>query len=63
MFETDQLREEFDQILLAKRQAAERLEQLAAEQADGELRDRLVELQSHAQRHIELTERLLELVS
>jgi hypothetical protein len=63
MFETEALREEFDQILQAKRLAAEQLDRLAAAQTDGERRDRLAELCSHAQRHVELTERLLELVS
>jgi hypothetical protein len=63
MFEAEQLREEIDQILQAKRQAAEQLERLAADEPDGELRERLTELSSHAQRHVELTERLLELVS
>jgi hypothetical protein len=63
MFEAEQLRDEFDQILQAKRQTAEWLERLFAQQTDDNLRLRLAELRSHTQRHVELTERLLELVS
>ena len=63
MFENELLREEFDRILQAKRHAAQRLDQLATEADDPELRGRIAELCCHAQRHVELTERLLELVS
>ncbi len=62
MFEVEQLREQFDLILQAKRQVAQRLDELAAE-AKGDQRQRIAELSSHTQRHVELTERLLELVS
>ena len=63
MFDTELLREEFDQILQAKRHAARQLDEMAAQTHDPDLRDRISELSSHAQRHVELTERLVELVS
>lgn len=63
MFEREQLRDEFTDILNGQRQVAERLDRLMAATADVDLRERLQEVRDHTLRHLELTERLVEMVS
>ncbi|NLF29651.1 MAG: hypothetical protein GX591_02045 [Planctomycetes bacterium] len=63
MFEREQLRDEFADILNRQRQVAERLEKLLDATPDAELRTRLQEVRDHTLRHLELTERLVEMVS
>ncbi|MFW6155317.1 MAG: hypothetical protein ACOC95_08880 [Planctomycetota bacterium] len=63
MFEREQLRGEFTDILDRQRQVAERLDKLLAATPDADLRGRLQEVRDHTLRHLELTERLVEMVS
>ena len=63
MFEREQLRDEFSEILDQQRQIAERLDRILADLADATLREQLVEMREHTQRHLDLTERLVEIVS
>ncbi len=63
MFEREQLRDEFTDILNGQRQVAERLDRLMAATGDADLRERLQEVRDHTLRHLELTERLVEMVS
>jgi rubrerythrin len=60
--EQAQLRDRF-QVLLAQEQQALRVyEQLAAQASDPEIRDMVEHLLRDKRRHVELTERLLEIV-
>jgi hypothetical protein len=61
MLERDLLRDDLDQILRDKLDAATKLSQVLAQVHDPALRRQIAEMQAHAQRHVELTERLMEL--
>ena len=63
MFERDTLRDEFDDILRHKRQLAERLTGILSHVQDPAVRQKIAELQGRAEHHVELTERLVEIVS
>ena len=57
------MRDEFSEILDQQRQIAERLNRILADLADAPLREQLVEMLEHNQRHLDLTERLVEIAS
>ncbi len=63
MFEQDWMREEFAEVVELKRAAADRLAKILARVEDPALRTQLNELHSQAVRHVELAERLVEIVS
>jgi len=63
VFERDQLRDEFTEILDQQRQIAERLNRILAGLEDAALRGRFVEMREHTERRLDLTERLVEIVS
>ena len=62
MFDRDNLRDEFDDILCQKRRVAEQLNGLLAAACDPVVRERIAHLQDQAQHHVELAERLVEIV-
>jgi hypothetical protein len=63
VFEREQLRDEFTDILNRQRQVAERLDKLLEATGDVDIRGPLQEVRDHTLRHLELTERLVEMVS
>lgn len=62
MLEQALLRDQFDQLLRAQREAVAGYEALARRLADEDLREEARQLQREKLRHVQLTERLLELV-
>jgi len=60
--EQAQLRERFTALLAQEQQALKTYEQLLAQAIDPHLRDQIELLCRDKQRHVELTERLLEIV-
>ena len=62
MLEQALLRDQFQQLLCAQRQAMAGYQALADRLADGDLREEARQLQREKLRHVQLTERLLELV-
>lgn len=56
------LREQFQQLLWKERQAEKAYAEMAEQIADGEIRQRLEQLCMEKQRHIQLVERLLEIL-
>jgi len=62
MLEQALLREQFEELLSQERQAARGYAELAAKIDDPAVRQQLQQVQREKQRHIELTERLLEIV-
>lgn len=63
MLEEDFLRDEFSTILEAKRQSASCLTQMLEHIDDPNLRESILQLQARAMRNVQLSERLLEIVS
>jgi hypothetical protein len=63
MLERDLLRDELDQILRDKLDLAGKLSRVLAQVQDPAVRAQISEILAHSQRHVELTERLMELVS
>ena len=63
MLEEDFLRDEFITILEAKRQSASCLAQMLEHVDDPNLRESILQLQARAMRNVQLSERLLEIVS
>lgn len=61
--EQAQLREQFESLLTQQQQALAAYAELATKLEDPAVRGHLVQLQRDKQRHIELTERLLEIVA
>jgi len=61
--EQAQLREQFESLLTQQKQALAAYAELAAKLDDPAMRGHLAQLQRDKQRHIELTERLLEIVA
>ena len=64
MFEREQLREEFADLLRSSRSSVAGIERLLADLDAGDeaLRTHLGELHEHAARHVSMLERLLEIV-
>jgi rubrerythrin len=60
--EQAQLRDRFQVLLAQEQQALLAYEQLAAQISDPGIRDKVEHLLRDKQRHVELTERLLEIV-
>jgi len=62
MFEESLLAEQFQKLLDREREAAEVYADLATRLTDPALREQVAQIYREKQRHIELTERLLEIV-
>ncbi len=62
MLEQERLREQFQALLDQEQQALAVYTELADKVQDPRLRDQVEELRRDKQRHVELTERLLEIV-
>jgi rubrerythrin len=62
MLEQERLREQFQALLDQEQQALAVYTELADKVRDPRLRDQVEELRRDKQRHVELTERLLEIV-
>lgn len=62
MLEQEMLREQFQALLEREQQAAEAYEDLLAKAADTSTREQVEQLYIGKQRHVQLTERLLEIV-
>lgn len=62
MLEQALLRDRFEVLLGQQQQALQAYASLAANVVDPSLRDQVEQLQRDKQRHVELTERLLEIV-
>jgi rubrerythrin len=56
------LRDQFEELLAGEKRAAEVYEQLLARADDPDLREQLGQLHREKLRHVQLTERLLEIV-
>ena len=62
MLEHTYLREQFESLLVKEKQAAETYGKLAIDLNDPTLREKINQLQREKQKHILLTERLLEIL-
>lgn len=62
MLEHALLREQFEELLAQERQALAACEGLLEKLEDPELRSQVEQLRREKQRHVDLTERLLEIV-
>ena len=62
MLEQTILRERFEQLLLQERQAEKMYAELSTKVTDAAMREQIEQLRREKQRHVALTERLLELV-
>ncbi len=62
MFERDQLLIEFDEIVRQRTQSAEHIGRILERVSDDRHREQLQEMRDHTSRHVELTERLMEIV-
>ncbi len=60
--EQAQLRDRFQALLAQEQQALKAYEQIAAQTSNAEIRGRIEQLLRDKRRHVELTERLLEIV-
>jgi len=63
MLEQATLREQFQKLLAHEQQAMEACAELAASLEDPAIREKVEQLHRDKQRHVELTERLLEIVA
>jgi len=63
MLEQATLREQFQTLLSQEQQALEAYAELAAKVTDPAVRQQVEQLHRDKQRHVELTERLLEIVA
>ena len=63
MLEQATLREQFHRLLAHEQQALEACAELAANLEDPAVRQKVEQLRRDKQRHVELTERLLEIVA
>jgi hypothetical protein len=63
MFEKDALREQFVEILRTQRETVDRLEHLLTQAGDSDASRQIAELQLRARRQVDLSERLVEIVS
>ncbi len=62
MFEQTQLSEQFQALLNAQEKTARQCLQAAGQTSDPHLKEEIQQLHREKQRHMELTERLLEIV-
>ncbi len=62
MFERDQLLTEFDEIVRQRAESAEQIDRVLQQVSDDKHREQLLAMRDHTSRHVELTERLMEIL-